>query len=488
MSSKNFLYDVFVIGGGSGGLAASKAAGALNVKVGLANFVRPSPKGTSWGLGGTCVNVGCIPKKLMHYAAQLGLLRSDQAECGWTVSQGSQHNWKKMIEGITTHIKKLNGIHETLLKNNNVEYFNCEASLKDKHTICLTDAHGNQKEVTARYIIISGGGRPSYLDLPNAKELCITSDDVFWMEEDPGRTLVVGSGYIGLECAGFLRGLNKEVDVIYRSKPLAKFDRDMVNRITDDMMSIGVNFMKGNIQSLEKEGDKIKVQSKITIEENEEEITDYYDTVLMAIGRTPENEVIGLKNIGMELDQRGKAKVNEQCQSSIDNIFVIGDAKNKGMELTPVAIKEGRMVIEGLFTNTWKPINYNTVPTTIFTPLEYGCVGYTEEQAIDEFGEDNIDVYHTGFKPLEWTFLKSSPTDNCYVKVIVIKESKKILGIHFTGPNAGEVIQSYAIAVRLGLTLDALQDTVGIHPTTAEEIVTLETTKRENPVAMKTGC
>lgn len=488
MSSKNFIYDVFVIGGGSGGLAASRACTALNAKVGLANFVRPSPKGTQWGLGGTCVNVGCIPKKLMHYAAQLGHLRVDQSETGWTVPNNKHHNWKKMIGGISTHIKKLNGIYETLLNNSNVEYFNCEARLKDQHTVQLTDHEGNSQDITSKYIIVAGGSRPIHLPIPNAKELCITSDDLFWLQEDPGKTLVVGAGYIGLECAGFLRGLNKEVDIIYRSKPLAKFDRDMVNRVTEDMTKMGVNFMKGVIKSIDKEGNKLKVQSLVTIEGEEELITDYYDTVLLAAGRKPENERIGLKEIGVDLDHLGRAKVNEKCQTSIDNIFVVGDGNNTGPELTPVAVKQGRMVASGLLINDWKYIDYRTTPTTVFTPLEYGFSGISEEQAIEEFGDDNIDVYHTQFKPLEWTFLKSYSADLCYTKIIVIKETKKILGIHYTGPNAGEVIQSYAIAVRLGLTLEALQDTIGIHPTTSEEIVTLDTTKKENPVAQKTGC
>lgn len=488
MSSKTFLYDVFVIGGGSGGLAASKAAASFNVKVGLANFVKPSPKGTTWGLGGTCVNVGCIPKKMMHFAAQFGELRRDQVECGWSSPLSTEHNWSKMVEGIRTHIKRLNGIHETLLQKSSVEYFNCSAVLKDRHTIQLIDANGQEQEVTAKYIIVSGGCRPDYLHVPNAEELCITSDDLFYLDKEPGRTLVIGSGYIGLECAGFLRGLNKDVDVIYRSTPLAKFDRDMVNRITEDMANHGVNFMKGNLKSIQKEGDKLKVELVTIVDEVEEPMVDYYDTVLMAVGRKPTTQFMRLQEIGVQLDNNGRARVNENCQTSIENIFVIGDASSVGLELTPVAIKQGRMVVNGLFTNVWKHIDYKTVPTTVFTPLEYGFSGYSEEQANIEFGEENIEVYHTSFKPLEWTFLKSFSGDLCYTKVIVMRDSKKLLGIHYTGPNAGEVIQSYAIPVRLGLTIEALHETIGIHPTTSEEIVTLETTKRENPMAKKTGC
>lgn len=488
MSSKSFLFDVFVIGGGSGGLAASKACTALNARVGLANFVRPTPKGTVWGIGGTCVNVGCIPKKMMHFASIMGHLRGDQSETGWSNPESNKHNWKKMVEGIDSHIKRLNGIYETGLKNGEVEYFNCEAYVKDKHTIKLTDANGKTQEVTAKYIIVAAGGRPTYLPIDNAKELSITSDDIFYLKEDPGKTLVIGSGYIGLECAGFLRGLGKEVDLVYRSTPLRNFDRDMVNRITEDMVKSGINFMKGNLKQLEKEDGRIKAHLAVEKDGMEEEIVSHYDTILMAVGRRPVNEHLGLKEVGVELDEQGRAKVNEKCQTSIENIFVLGDGSNQGSDLTPVAIKQGRMVAQGLFNDVWKFIDYRSVPTTVFTPLEYGCAGYTEEDAIKEFGEENIDVYHTQFKPLEYVFLKNASAELCYTKVVVIRETKKILGIHYTGPNAGEVIQSYAIAVRLGLTMEALLDTIGIHPTTAEEIVTLETTKRENPVAEKTGC
>lgn len=490
MKAHSFAYDLFVIGGGSGGMASAKAAANLKAKVGLANFVKPSPQGTVWGMGGTCVNVGCVPKKMFHFSALLGELREDQKECGWSVKKESQHNWGKMIEKVTSFIKRLNGMYQESMDNNKeIDYFNAYATLKDRNTVRLVDVNGKEEIVTAKYIIITGGGRPSFLNIPNAKELCITSDDIFWTKKDPGKTLVVGSGYIGLECAGFLKGFGKDVDVIYRSQPLRGFDRDMVNRVTEYMVNIGVSFMKGNVSKLEKnKNGGVTVTMKVMIDDQEDEMTMDYDTVLMAVGRTQTNRAIIPEDLGIELTNNGKIPVDMNCKTSIDNIYAVGDGTTRGMELTPLAIREGRMVAEGLFNNNWINLDYKTIPTTVFTPLEYSFCGYSEIEAHKAFGEDNVDIYHTSFKPLEWNFLYTRPADICYTKVIVLRDTLKVIGVHYVGPNAGEIMQGYAIAVRLGLSYEDFQDTVGIHPTTAEEMVTLETTKRENPVAQKTGC
>lgn len=481
---QKYNFDYFVIGGGSGGLSSAKRAASYGLRVGLADYVRPSPKGTTWGLGGTCVNVGCIPKKLMHYTSHLGEIRHDQKESGWDVDVNQPHNWNNMLNQINGHIKSLNWGYKSTLIKKEVTYFNKKASLKDNHTVLLQQEGEEDVFVTADKILIAVGGRPNYLNVEGAGELCITSDDIFWMKEAPGKTLVVGSGYIGLECGGFLRGLGKEVDILYRSEVLRGFDQNITSRLVKYLTEFGMNFIKGNPLGFYKDGNQIRAKLELGGQEEER----IYDTVLLAIGRTPDTKGLNLDKLGMKLAQNGKLIVNEQWQTSIENIYAIGDINEHGLELTPVAIKEGAYLAEGLFTNNWKKINYEVVPTTVFTPLEYSFSGLSEEKAIERYGEEKLDIYHSSFKPLEWNMTWDHPSSACYCKIIVLKEERTILGIHYLGPNAGEVMQGFAVCVRLGLKYEDLSETIGIHPTTAEELVTLEFTKEENPNAEKDGC
>ena len=220
-------YDLFVIGGGSGGIAAAKHAKSLGKKVALADFVRPSPQNTRWGLGGTCVNVGCIPKKMMHYISQMGEYRSDMKGVGWDVNPETPHKWEDMMEKINSHVRSLNFGYRSQMIKEKIDYFNSFASMKDKHTIVLDDQKGKVEEKTAKHILIAVGGRPNYLDVPGALEYCQTSDDIFWCQNPYGKTLVIGAGYIALECGGFLRGLGKDVTILHRSTILRSFDQQM---------------------------------------------------------------------------------------------------------------------------------------------------------------------------------------------------------------------------------------------------------------------
>ena len=233
-----------MIGGGSGGLASAKHAASFNVKVGLADFVQPSLQGTKWGLGGTCVNVGCIPKKLLHHAANLGRLRKEQQMMGWKTSDES-FDWETAIQNINMHIKKLNFGYRSALIKNNVKYFNAMASFENQNTLKLTDKNNEVSFVEADKILIAIGGRPRYLNLKGCKENCISSDDIFWMKKNPGKVLVIGAGYIALETAGFLNSFGNRVDVLYRSKVLRQFDND-AQRIKKFMQEEGVNFIKGD--------------------------------------------------------------------------------------------------------------------------------------------------------------------------------------------------------------------------------------------------
>lgn len=481
-------YDLFVIGGGSGGLAASKRAASFGAKVGLADFVKPSPQGTTWGLGGTCVNVGCIPKKLMHFASMVGELREDQKECGWNIDPALPHNWETMIEHVNNHIRSLNWNYKKQLIQKEVKYFNALASLTDAHTISLKDKNGKVTSVTTKYVLLAMGGRPTILKLPGARDLAISSDDLFWKKEAPGKTLIIGAGYIAMECAGFLKGLGYPVDVLYRSTILRAFDQDMATRVVQYMQETGIKFIKGNPVAFEKVDSGIVAKMNVITESGENHDSDIYDTVLFAVGRHADVSGIGLEELGVKFDAAKKIVVTKKWETSVSNIFAIGDIISDARELTPIAIKEGQYLVDGLFTNKWREIDYRAVATTIFTPLEYSCSGYSETEAIATFGEENIEVYHRGFKPLEWNFLEKRSSNSCYTKVIVHIPDQRILGIHYVGPNAGEVMQGYSIAVRLGLKYEDLMETVGIHPTTAEEIVGLTTTKRESPDATNEGC
>ena len=468
-----FDYDLFVIGGGSGGISAAKKASKLGAKVALADFVVPSPSGTKWGLGGTCVNVGCIPKKLMHFASILGEAKEDQKSAGWEVDTDARHNWSKMLASVNTHIKRLNWGYKKKLIEEGIKYFNCYAMFKDKHTLVLRNKKGKLTEVTADKIIIATGGRPTYLTIPNAQELTITSDDIFWQKKSPGKTLVIGGGYIAVECAGFLQGMGHPVDMLIRSVVLKKFDRNMILRIVKDMQEKGIRMMRGNLKSLDKNNSKIS--ANFEIEKNadlveggilpemmteKQILTEEYDTVLLAIGRTPETSKIGLQNIGLIPESNGKILCNQEYQTNVDNVFIIGDIRAHSPELTPVAIKEGIFLANFLFgSKPKKPINYNAIPTTIFSPLEYSCVGLSEEKAISQYGEENIEVYHKSFKPLEWNFNESRLNISCYCKVIVHKpDNETILGIHYVGPNAGEVMQGYALALTRKTSFEELKE------------------------------
>lgn len=489
-TGSSYDYDLFVIGGGSGGLSAAKTAAGLNKKVACADFVKPSPQGTTWGLGGTCVNVGCIPKKLFHYAATLAEARHDQNLQGWNIDQKQEHNWTKLVQGVNGHIQMLNFGYVNDFSQTGVKYFNKYASFVDPHTIKLDDGKGNVEQVTADKIIIATGGRPSYPDIPGAKEFGITSDDLFSLKKAPGKTLVVGASYVALECAGFLTALGYDTKVMVRSIFLRGFDQDMADRIAEYMGTLGTKFLrKSEPQKLEKlDNGKIKVtwcQGPKKEEKSEE-----FDTVLFAIGRYAVTAGCELANAGLKPESNGKFIVNEQEQTNVDHIYAIGDIQHGKLELTPTAIKAGMLLAKRLYEPGFTELmNYNNVPTTVFTPLEYGTVGLSEEDARAKYPED-LYIKHVHFKPLEWAlnFSHSDKDHKCYVKVIVQKSTDLVVGFHILSPNAGEITQGIGIAFQCGMTKKQLDACVGIHPTVAEECCTLTWDKDEFPFASKEGC
>lgn len=485
---QNLEYDLIVIGGGSGGLSAAKEATNLGAKVAVLDYVTPSPRGSKWGLGGTCVNVGCIPKKLMHQAALLGEAIHDAKTYGWQLpaAENISHSWEALKDAVQGHIKSVNWVTRVELRDKSVEYINGLGTFVDAHTIQAVTKKG-ERTITGKYILIAVGGRPRYPEIPGAMEYGISSDDVFSLEKPPGKTLIVGAGYIGLECAGFLNGLGYDATVMVRSILLRGFDQQMANVIQAEMKDKGVKFLEKCIPKEVRKGEDNKLY--VTWQnDKQEQFSDTFDTVLFAIGRRALTKELHLEKAGVKVARDGEKLdvVNEQ--TNIANIFAVGDVLYKKPELTPVAILAGRLLSRRLFGGASQTMDYDNVATTVFSPLEYGCVGLSEETAVERFGADNVEVYHGYYKPTEF-FIPQKSIVNCYLKVVARREEpQKVVGMHFIGPNAGEVIQGFATAIKLNLTVKDLMDTVGIHPTIAEEFTRINITKRSGKDPNPASC
>jgi len=486
----NFDYDLIVIGGGSGGLAASKEAASLGKKVAVLDFVKPSPAGSSWGLGGTCVNVGCIPKKLMHQAGLLGEAIEDAKKYGWQVEK-PKHDWNAMVQAIQDYIGGLNWGYKVELRDKSVKYINAYGYIQDKNTIKTTNKRGKEEILTTDKILVATGERPRYPGIPGA-EHCISSDDLFSLQSPPGKTLVIGASYVALECAGFLTSLGYDTTVMVRSIFLRGFDQQCANIIGNHLeKGAGAKIIRPSVpESIEKlESGKLLVKMKNN--ETGEITEDQFDTVLLAIGREPCTKEIGLENVNVELAKNGKVIVNDKEETNVENVYAIGDILLNRLELTPVAIQAGRYLARRLYGGATEQMDYINVPTTVFTPLEYSACGYSEEAALEKFGEHSIEVYHRKFWPLEWTIAGHDP-QLCYMKCITIRDDpsgeEPVIGLHYVGPNAGEVMQGFATAMKSGMTKRILDNTVGIHPVNAEWMTDMSVTKRSGVELQQSGC
>ncbi|KAK3574860.1 hypothetical protein QTP86_018324 [Hemibagrus guttatus] len=501
--STAYDYDLIVIGGGSGGLACSKEAAALGKRVMVLDYVVPTPLGTSWGLGGTCVNVGCIPKKLMHQTALLHTALEDARKFGWEFSEAAiskpdpffhaaSHNWETMKSAVNNYIGSLNWGYRVALRDKNVTYMNAYAEYVEPHKIKATTKRGKETFHTAAKFVLATGERPRYLGIPGDKEYCITSDDLFYLSYCPGKTLVIGASYVALECGGFLAGLGLDVTIMVRSILLRGFDQDMANRAGDHMETHGVKFLRKfvpiKIEQLEAgTPGRLKVTAKST--ETDEIIEGEYNTVLIAVGRDACTGNIGLDKAGVIVNPKnGKIPVNDGEQTNIPHIYAIGDILEGKWELTPVAIQAGRLLARRLFAGSSIKCDYVNVPTTVFTPLEYGSCGLSEEKAIELYGEENLEIFHSLFWPLEYT-IPSRDNNRCYAKIICNKlDNERVIGFHYLGPNAGEVTQGFGVAMKCGVTKEQLDSTIGIHPTCAEIFTTMEVTKRSGGDIKQAGC
>jgi thioredoxin reductase (NADPH) len=383
------------------------------------------------------------------------------------------------------HLHSLNWGAKSKLKKNGVTYANAKAILKDKNTVELKSANGSTIE-TAENIVIATGCRPSFGNIKGAKECCITSDDMFSRKKPFGDTLVVGGSYVALECAGVIRGFNKKVTIMSNGKILSNFDKDMALTVRSHLLHSGIAIKEG-ISPLEmsktKDG-KIQVLTKpLDMVTHTQE----FDDVLLAIGRSPCTSNIGLENVGVQLAKDGKILTNSEEQTNVSNIYALGDVAYNRIMLTPVAGKAGRLLARRLYGKSIELMDYNLIPTALFTPVEYGSCGLTEEQAIEKNGTD-ITVYHTKFTPLEWHIDPEEERPPCHIKIICEKSTDRIIGFHIVSPNAGEITQGFAAAMKCGISKSVLDSTMGIHPTIAEDCIGILTTKENNANPVKGSC
>uniref|UniRef100_A0A8R1DHW7 thioredoxin-disulfide reductase (NADPH) n=1 Tax=Caenorhabditis japonica TaxID=281687 RepID=A0A8R1DHW7_CAEJA len=493
-------YDLIVIGGGSGGLAAAKEAARLGKKVACLDYVKPSPVGTTWGLGGTCVNVGCIPKKLMHQASLLGHSLHDAKKFGWKLPDGQiEHRWTHLKDSVQDHIASLNWGYRVQLREKTVTYFNSYGEFSGPFEISATNKKKKVEKLTADRFLISTGLRPKYPEIPGAKEFTITSDDLFQLPYSPGKTLCVGASYVSLECAGFLHGLGYDVTVMVRSILLRGFDQDMAEKIRKHMKAYGLKFESGVPSKIEQITEKtdekaglyrVFWQKKDEKSGNLTEVSEDYNTILMAIGREAMTDDMGLEAIGVKRAKSKKIIGRREQSETIPWIYAIGDVLEGTPELTPVAIQAGRVLMRRLINGTDELTEYDQIPTTVFTPLEYGCCGLSEEDAITRYGKESIIVYHNVFNPLEYTIPERMDKDHCYLKLICLRnEEEKVVGFHILSPNAGEITQGFGIALKLSAKKSDFDRLIGIHPTVAESFTTLTLEKKDGDEELQaSGC
>ena len=449
---QTFDFDLFVIGGGSGGVRAARMAGQRGARVGLAE---------AEDMGGTCVNVGCIPKKLYSYAAHFADFFEESHGFGW---EGAVpvFNWETLKANRAKEIKRLNGIYDSLLDGANVKVIKGWARLVDAHTVQVGD-----QPFTAKNILIATGGTAQVPAIEGHAHV-VTSDSMFDLTPFPKRLLVVGAGYIACEFASIFNGLGSHVTQVHRGDTVLRgFDEDVCRFIATEMTKTGVNFkFKTEVESITKTAHGLQVKFKGSGE------TLTVDTVLYATGRIANANGLGLDTVGVELNAAGAIQVNAQYQTSVPHIYAVGDVTAR-VQLTPVALGEAMVVVDQLFgPAAGKPprsMSYDFIPTAVFTHPNIGTVGYSESQARDKF--DKVTVYRSDFKALKHTL--SGSLERTLMKLIVDDASDRVVGLHMVGPDAGEVVQGFAVAMKAGATKAVFDSTIGIHPTMAEEFVTM---------------
>ena len=428
-------------------MRASRISATLGARVAIAESGR---------FGGTCVNVGCIPKKLFAYAAHFRDELKDAADFGWDVAE-PRFDWTRLVANKDREIDRLNGVYERILVNAGVKVLRGRAFVLDPHSVSL-----DGKKYSAKHILVATGSWPQKPDIPGA-ELAITSNEAFYLEKLPGRALVVGGGYIAVEFASIFNGLGVATTLAYRGARLLRgFDGELGARLGEEMGRKGVAVaLNLNPVSLSRQGNSIQVEFNNNTRQT-------FDLVMFATGRKPNTAGLGLEAAGVKLAADGAVLVDDYSRSSVDSIHAIGDVTNR-LNLTPVATAEGMALAKSLFGGTPTPVDHDNVPTAVFANPNLGTVGLSEERARERYGK--LDIYKTAFRSLKHTMGASE--EKIFMKLVVDAASRRVVGAHMIGPDAGEVIQGIAIAIKLGATKAQFDATIGIHPTAAEEFVTM---------------
>jgi glutathione reductase (NADPH) len=443
-----FDYDLFVIGGGSGGVRAARVSAAHGAKVALAE---------EYKVGGTCVIRGCVPKKLLVYGAHFAEDLADARRFGWNV-QKCDFDWPTLRDNVLAEVERLNQAYTTTLENNDVEIILERATVAGPNRVRLASGH----EVSARYILIATGARPLVPDFPGA-EHGITSNEVFHLEKLPKRVLIAGGGYIANEFAGIFHELGADVTIVNRTDVILRgYDESVRDRLLQISMTKGIKFQfNSRFQSIEKNGEMLHVELHGCDPMD-------VDLVLFATGRAPHTKSLGLEEAGVELDKNGAVVVDADSKSVVDSIYAVGDVTNR-VQLTPVAIREGQAFADTVFGNKPWRVDYHCIPSAVFSHPPLAGVGLTESQAKQKHGA--VRVYSSDFRPMKNVL--ANRNERALYKMVCEAETDRILGLHMIGPDAPEILQAAAVAVKAGLTKQAFDDTVALHPSMAEELVLL---------------
>lgn len=444
-----YEFDLFTIGAGSGGIRASRRAAAFGARVAVAE---------QQFLGGTCVNIGCIPKKLFSYAAHFHKDFEDAHGYGWSFDRLS-FDWQALLKGKNREIERLNGIYDKLLTQSGVELIMGRANVMGPHEVEV-----GGRTYTARHLLVATGSGPTMPDIEGA-QYCISSDDAFYLDKLPGRVVVIGGGYIAVEFASIFNGLGVDTTLVYRGDRVLKhFDADLGNFLAEQMALRGVKIrFNTEIHKIEREGEALHC-----VTGDNERLS--CDTVLSATGRLPNTKHLGLEEIGVALAPNGAVMVDQTFQTAVPSIYAVGDVIHR-MQLTPVALAEGMLVADHLFNGGTEHMDYSGIPTAIFSHPNVATVGMSEAQAIES--GHTIDLYRSVFTPLKHTVSRSG--EKVLIKLIVDRETDRVLGVHMVGDDAGELLQGFAVAIKCRATKAQFDATIGIHPTIAEEFVTMRT-------------
>lgn len=481
----DFDYDLFVIGGGSGGVRAARVAAATGAKVALAEEYR---------MGGTCVIRGCVPKKLMVFASEYKEMFDDARAYGWDVEDGS-FDWPRFQGRLHKELDRLEDVYRSLLNKSDVEIHDCRAKLTGPHEVQL----GDGKTVTAKHILVATGGRPVRPDMPNA-DLGIVSNDIFLMKELPKSILIIGGGYIACEFACILNGLGVEVTLYYRGAQILRgFDDEARGLVAEMMKEKGIDIHLGTniVEMAPADSNHVTARTSGSdaamgasqelaryIADNPKSETSevakgpiwvkstngrekVFDHVMFATGRTPNTADLGLEDAGVEVGRRSEVVVDDYSQTKVPSIYAIGDVTNR-VQLTPVAIREGMAFVETVFKGNPTKVDHDLIPSAIFTQPEMGTVGLSEEDARDQ---EPVDIYCTSFRPMQTAFAEKP--DRVLMKLVVSQKTRVVLGCHIVSPHAGEMIQLAGIAIKMGATKEQFDATCAVHPTISEELVTM---------------